>query len=70
MKLNEYFKLPASQRLNRRAVALQLSSFGLNVTPETVGNWASSNKVPKKWQSTLTVILTSNADIEINIELS
>jgi len=72
MDLAEYFRIPARQRLSRNDIANKLRDLNHDITPESVGNWVTANKVPKQWVSLLEKVLNSstNDDANLNVVLS
>ena len=57
MELDQYFRIPAAQRLTRRELANRLNAMGHEITPEAVGNWVRANKVPPRWVSLVESVL-------------
>lgn len=59
MNLEEYFRIPAAQRLSRRELAKRLKAMGHEITPEAIGNWIRANKAPDHWVPLIESVLNS-----------
>lgn len=70
MTLQEYFRLPPNNRLNRKAISDKLKLEGHSVTPAAIGNWIKANKIPSQWIPLIEPILNKSLNENYNDNLN
>ena len=69
MTLEEYFRLPPSHRLNRKAISDKLKLMGHSVTSAAIGNWIKNKKIPSQWIPLIEPILNESLKDNYNDNL-